>query len=249
MPPVPKRAPDNTTLILGECIEEMWKLPKASIDLIVADLPYGVTQNHWDSIIPLNWLWEAYRRVRKPRTAIVLTAIQPFTTKLVASNYKEFHHSWVWLKDPVGFLNAKKQPMRAHEDVLVFCDSSPRYFPQGLQIKAGRHNRGSGSKNYGGYEGISEQFYRNYPSTILRFNPVRRAAVHTTQKPTSLLEYLIKTFSKEGDTVLDNTMGSGSTGVACCACNRKFIGIEKDPEIYKLAVKRIKEYQARATST
>ena len=231
-------------LIHGDCLEKMKDIPDKSIDMILADLPYGTTACKWDVVIPFEPLWEQYKRIIKDRGAIVLFASQPFTSALVMSNPKMFKYSWYWEKSkPSNFLNAKKQPMRKIEDILVFCKKSTVYYPQGLVI--GKQNSNSGRENtYGAVKKSWTQdiTYTNYPHNILRYsNVVGSSATHPTQKPVALLEYLIKTYTNEGETVLDNTMGSGSTGVACLNTKRNFIGIEKDDTYFEIAKKRIEE--------
>lgn len=229
-------------LMLGDCLERMGEIPDQSVDLVLADLPYGTTQNRWDSIIPLQPLWEAYRRVCKG--AVVLTASQPFTSLLVASNLDAFRYAWVWEKGAAtGHLNAKRMPMKLHEDVLVFGGSI--YNPQALQPYGKVTKRGNNGTNFGvsGTENFQE--WTNYPRSILRF-PAEGKSVHPTQKPVALMEYLIRTYTNEGDTVLDNTMGSGTTGVACVNANRQFIGIERDEAYFTVAKKRIESGAERS---
>ena len=228
------------TLYLGDCLEVMPTLPAASVDLILCDLPYGTTQNKWDSVIPLDQLWMQYWRIVKPNGAIVLTAAQPFTSKLVSSEYERFKYEWIWVKTrPVGHLNAKRMPMGAHESVLVFCRETTPYNPQNLVYKPHVNKRTSTKGNYGdaGKENFSE--FTNYPRTTLEFDANQSDKVHPTQKPVPLFEYLVKTYTNESDTVLDNCMGSGTTGIACKNTGRKFIGIERDPTYFEIARKRI----------
>lgn len=222
-------------LLLGDCLERMKEIPSGSVDMVLCDLPYGTTQNNWDSVIPLEPLWEEYKRICKG--AVVLTASQPFTSELVASNRRDFKYAWVWEKGAAtGHLNAKRMPMKLHEDVLVFCDGL--YNPQGLQPFNKTIRRGNNGTNFGvsGTENFQE--WTNYPRSILRF-PAEGKSVHPTQKPVALMEYLIRTYTNESDTVLDNTMGSGTTGVACVNTGRNFIGIERDPGYFSIAEKRI----------
>jgi site-specific DNA-methyltransferase (adenine-specific) len=215
----------------------MKTLPDKSVDMILCDLPYGATQNKWDSVIPFNLLWEEYARVCKG--AIVLTASQPFTSLLVASNHKWFKYAWVWEKSAAtGHLNAKRMPMKLHEDILVFCKGSTPYFPQDLQPFNKTVRRGSNGTNFGdsGKENLQE--FTNYPRSILRY-PTDPKPVHPTQKPVALMEYLIRTYTKENEVVLDNCMGSGSTGIACVNTGRRFIGIERDTNYFNIAQERI----------
>lgn len=226
-------------LHLGDCLEVMKGIPDASIDLILCDLPYGTTQNKWDAVIPFEMLWEQYRRIAKG--AIVLTSAQPFTSALVMSNPVDFKYQWVWDKSQVtGFLNAKKQPLRRHEDVLVFYSKQPTYNPQFSSGSPYKINRKHATTNYGAQtENSTESDGRRYPTSILPIPQVREAGGHPTQKPVALMEYLIRTYTNEGDLVLDNCMGSGTTGVACANTGRRFIGIERDPTYFLIAAGRI----------
>jgi len=231
----------NPWLMQGCCLERMKEIPDGSVDMVMADLPYGTTQNKWDSVIPLEPLWEQYRRVCKLNAAIVLTASQPFTSVLGASNIEGLRYAWVWEKEPSGNLNAKIQPMRAHEDVLVFGWGALSYFPQGLRptLRKRGAKDNSRTENYG--EQKREPYVQTvtgYPQTILPFAKERNG-IHPTQKPVALMEYLIKTYTNEGQTVLDNTMGSGTTGVACKNTNRRFIGIERDEQYFQTSKARI----------
>ena len=228
-------------LLNGDCLELMRQMPAASVDLILCDLPYGTTSCSWDSVIPLNELWVEYKRVRKLNTAIVLTCNQPFTTTLIASNLREFKYSQVWIKTAVtGFANAKKQPLRQFEDVAVFYQSQPTYNPQGvIELKTARC-RGDATGGFMGKTGFKDgyvQTHGNYPKNIICADSER--GHHPTQKPVALMEYLIKTYSNAGDTVLDNTMGSGTTGVACMNTDRLFVGIERDENYFNIATTRI----------
>jgi len=226
-------------LLLGDCLERMKELPDKSADMVLCDLPYGTTQNKWDSIIPLTPLWEQYKRLCKG--AIVLTASHPFTARLGHSNISELKYSWVWEKSAAtGHLNAKRMPMKLHEDILVFGNAP--FYPQGLIPFNKKVRRGGNGGNFGDSGKENFQEFTNYPRSILRF-PAEGKNVHPTQKPVALMEYLIKTYTNEGETVLDNTMGSGTTGVACVNTNRDFIGIERDPEYFKIAQNRIFEAQ------
>ena len=227
-------------LIQGDCLEKMKDIPDKSVDMILCDLPYGTTACKWDTIIPFEPLWEQYKRIIKDNGAIVLTASQPFTSALIMSNIKDFKYCWVWNKK--AFSNqmmAKHQPLRITEDVCVF--NSKVYHPQDI-IRVDRITK-QGSKitdNIGG--GIRKTEYKqeftNYPKNLLEFSK-DRPSTHPTQKPVALCEYLIKTYTNEGDLVLDNTMGSGTTGVACKNLNRNFIGIELDEKYFQIAKERI----------
>ena len=227
----------------GDCLELMKEIPDKSIDMILCDLPYGTTKNKWDSVIPLNKLWKQYERMIKDNGAIVLFSQMPFSAELVHSNLKLFKYEWIWQKDNgTGFLNAKKMPLKVHENILVFYKKLPLYNPQmrtgfkPYKCKQGRH-----STNYGAYEQghITESNGERYPIDIIKFK--KDSGLHPTQKPVELLEYLIKTYTNEGETVLDNCMGSGSTGVACINTNRNFIGYELNEEYFNIAQNRLRE--------
>lgn len=238
-------------IMQGDCLELMKDIPDGSVDMILADLPYGTTACKWDTIIPFEPLWEQYKRVIKPNGAIVLTASQPFTSALVMSNPKMFKYSWVWQKSrPTGHLNAKKQPMRKTEDICVFYSNQCQYNAQNLvagtfdNTRPAKSNKIKG-KGVHGMErsdfGLSA--YTNYPTNILKFNNEHNVgnSVHPTQKPVALFEYLIKTYTNEGDLVLDNVAGSGTTGVACQNTNRKYILIEKEEEYINIIKDRLEE--------
>lgn len=226
----------------GDCLEVMRDIPDRCVDMVLADPPYGTTACKWDSVIPFEPMWEALRRVTKPRAAIVMTASQPFTSALVMSNPKMFAYEWIWIKTKItGVLNAKKMPVRKHEQVLVFCTtkSTGTYNAQGLVPKGTITTQGGQSDNYG--ERSSEPYiqeWTNWPRDVLDVASEGNT-VHPTQKPVALMEYLIKTYTNENDVVLDFTMGSGTTGVACINLNRRFIGIEKDASYFNLAKTRI----------
>lgn len=231
-------------LYLGDCLEIMPLLPTASIDLVLCDLPYGTTQNKWDSAIPLERLWAEYWRVAKPNAAVVLTCAQPFTSLLIASALASFKYEWIWWKSrPSGHLNAKKQPMRDHENIAVFYRNQCTYNAQLWEGKANHGKKsGKGSSNYGKQfpsESIRTDGIKQ-PRTVQKFTSVSPSdGIHPTQKPITLMEYLICTYTNEGDAVLDNCMGSGTTGVAALKCGRKFIGIEQDPAYFEIAKNRI----------
>ena len=268
----------NVDLINGDCLVEMRSIEEHSIDLILCDLPYGTTDRKgseskknagsrllkWDTVIPLDKLWLEYKRVLKPRGAVVLTADQPFTSKLILSNVEWFKYEWIWKKKKTtGFLLANYRPMKQTEDVVVFSPAGAAaaskngknmtYNPQGLIEKRVKkknnpkrlgkflHNpKFMGENNKLLHETEYEQKYTNYPSEIIEFG-LDKNVVHPTQKPVALMEYLIKTYSNENETVLDNCMGSGTTGVACVNTNRNFIGIEQDEKYYNIAKSRINE--------
>ena len=230
-----------SNLIQGDCLEVMKDIPDGSVDMVMADPPYGTTACKWDSIIPLEPMWEQLKRLIKPNGAIVMTASQPFTSVLGASNIEWLRYSWVWQKCHVtGHLNAKKMPMKNHEDILVFCRKQPTYNPQGL-IPYNKMVKSSKTANCYGKSGtLTFQENTNYPRSIQQFKRDGKI-IHPTQKPVALMEYLIKTYTNEGETVLDFAMGSGTTGVACKNLNRDFIGIEKDEKYFEIAEKRISE--------
>lgn len=236
------------TLWNKECLGAMRDIPDGSIDMVMCDLPYGTTACKWDTIIPFEPLWAAYRRVCKKNAAIVLTASQPFTSALVMSNVKEFRYQWTWDKmvTPTGHLNAKKMALRRTEDVLVFYHSQCTYNPQMTTGKAVSKTATTAQRKcvYGAHADTGcKDVTTRYPVNLLQIKKVdtRHGRLHPTQKPVALMEYLIKTYSNEGDTVLDNCMGSGTTGVACGNLNRRFIGIEKDTEhgYFQIAQQRI----------
>ena len=247
---------ENYQLINRDCLEEMKNISDKSIDMILCDLPYGTTKNKWDCIIPFDKLWEQYNRVIKDNGAIVLFGNGIFTAELIISNKKMWRYNLVWDKVlPSGFLNAKKMPMRNHEDVCVFYKKLPTYNPQ-MWIGEECHSRGnvigksqkdfSRNTNYGDFSAVETEGNLKYPKSILTFSkPHPSISIHPTQKPVELLEWLIKTYTNEGETVLDNCMGSGSTGVACVNTNRKFIGIELDQEYYKIAKDRINKAEIK----
>ena len=232
-------------LWLGDCLELMNRIPDKSIDLILADLPYGTTYCKWDVIIPFESLWKQYKRIRKDRTPIVLFGTEPFSSYLRLSNIKEYKFDWKWNKiSKKGHLVAKKRPLQQTEDVVVFGNGGYNYYPQMLpREKPMKMKEGSKTVIMGGNgESSAYRTIRNdfYPSNLIIFpTGADRSKVHPTQKPVELLEYLIKTYTLEGELVLDNTMGSGSTMVACKNTNRRGVGIEKEKKYYDIAVNRI----------
>ena len=241
-------------LMQGDCLEKMKDIPDRSIDMILCDLPYGTTACKWDSVLPFDKLWEQYERIIKDDGAIVLTANQPFTSALIMSNPKLFRYEWIWEKSrPTGFPMAKHRPMKNHETIVVFSKSPAtytpsgfmKYYPQGVEecdriIK--RTNKHKTVTNGGDLGNEIHSNQKGFPKTILKIkNTNNDSKNHPTEKLVELMEYLIKTYTNEGDTVLDNTMGSGSTGIACKNLNRNFIGIELDPDYFKIAEKRINE--------
>ena len=239
----------NTVWLMhGDCLARMKDIPDGSVDMILADPPYGTTACKWDSVIPLEPMWKQLTRVIKPIGAIVMTAAQPFTSVLVCSNLKKFKHQWVWVKNlKTGNLNARRRPMGGHEDVVVFCKKSPTYNPQKRQrtteVKAG-NKRNSKTSVYGKQRELyvdNQSDLINPDTVITGINCVHSSEgrIHPTQKPVALMEYLIKTYTNEGDTVLDFTAGSGTTGVAAQNLSRKFIGIEMDDHYFEVAKGRI----------
>jgi site-specific DNA-methyltransferase (adenine-specific) len=232
-------------LYQGDCLEIMRNIPDASVDMVLCDLPYGTTQNKWDSVIPLDKLWGEYVRITKESAAIILTAQTPFDKVLGYSNLPLLKYEWIWEKNiATGFMNAAKMPLKSHENVLVFYQKLPTYNPQftmGKPYKAKRKGNVDTGENYGqvGIKVRTDTINdgRRYPQTVQQFD--KENGLHPTQKPVALMEYLVKTYTNEGDTVLDNTMGSGTTGVACVNLRRKFIGIEKDEKYFQIAKERI----------
>jgi len=249
---------DSYTLMLGDCLERMREIPDGSVDMVLADLPYGTTQCRWDIVIPLEALWEHYWRVLKPTGVVVLFAAQPFTSKVVCSAIDHFKYEWVWRKPKgTGHLNAKKQPLRDKEDILVFYRKQCTYNPQltpgtPYKNKAGKDHAATSSQtdSYGSYTNFrnpNEGF--RYPKQVLEFGVVERDTLHPTQKPVPILEYLVKTYTNEGDLVLDNTMGSGSTGVAALQTGRCFVGVEKEPAYFEVAAERLSLAQSGGTTS
>ncbi|MED0876571.1 site-specific DNA-methyltransferase [Bacillus mobilis] len=230
------------------CLEGMKRIPDKSIDMILCDLPYGTTRNKWDSIIPLDQMWKQYNRIIKDNGAIILTAQTPFDKVLGASNLKLLRYEWIWKKsNGTGHLNAKKMPLKNHENILVFYKKLPIYNPQfteGTPYKS-ISKKARNSSNYGKQrDGITtiNGGYR-YPLSVQKFN-YDKEKLHPTQKPVALFEYLIKTYTNEGETVLDNCMGSGTTAIACMNTNRNFIGFELDEDYWRLANERIEQHKA-----
>jgi len=225
----------------GDCLEVMKDIPDRSIDMILCDLPYGTTRNKWDSIIPLEPLWKQYNRIIKERGVIVLTAQTPFDKVLGVSNLKHLKYEWIWQKtESTGFLNAKKMPLKKHENILIFYEKPPTYNPQFTRGEPYSYKKmGISSENYGNSKGTEKIVNegKRYPTSIVTFK--KDKGLHPTQKPVALFEYLIKTYTNEGDTVLDNCMGSGTTGIACKNLNRNFIGIELDEKYFEIAKERI----------
>ena len=230
-------------LHLGDCLNILPTLPDDSIDMVMVDLPYGTTACKWDSIIPLDFLWEQYNRICKKNAAMLFTSAQPFTTTLASSNINNFRYEWIWEK-PQGTnpMNAKVMPLKSHENILVFYRSKPTYNPQ-MWYSTPYSGFSSDTSKIGEVYGNQQSKHRDnpegsrYPKTVLKFK--QEKGLHPTQKPVGLMEYLIKTYTNEGDTILDNTMGSGTTGVACVNCNRSFVGIEMDKKYYQISEERL----------
>lgn len=224
----------------GDCLEVMAGLPDSSVDMILCDLPYGTTACKWDTVIPFEPLWAQYRRVAKRNAAIVLTASQPFTSALVMSNPREFRYCWVWNKaKAANFPQVKRAPLKIHEDVVVFGGGYRPQMTNGPTRKKGGYNVSREAAVSAGAPAKVNNVY--YPKSILDFSVAGNAdsGLHPTQKPVALMEYLIRTYTQEGETVLDNCMGSGTTGVACANTGRRFIGIERDDKYFAIAKARI----------
>jgi len=229
------------TLYKGDCLEAMKGIPDGSIDAIITDPPYGTTACKWDSVIDFELMWEQLNRIIKPNGAIVLFGSEPFSSALRMSNIKNYKYDWVWQKSNVmGFLNAKKRPLKEIENIIIF--NSKIYNPQGLKINTkGKNRRGKQTEVTGKYNSVNFSTHTNYPRTIQYFKNER--GLHPTQKPILLMEYLIRTYTNENETVLDFTMGSGTTGVAAKNTNRNFIGIEQDEKYFKIAEERINKQE------
>lgn len=235
------------TIYFEDCLIGMEKIEDNSIDLILCDLPYGTTACSWDTILPWDKLWKNYLRVTKENSAIVLFGAEPFSTQLRMSNWKNYKYDWYWIKNnATAFTLAKKQPMRSVETISVFSKGTPSYYPQGLekiktpesQMRKFSEGTVYESKSLAGKEYIQE--FTGYPNNVLRFDKESKNTFHPTQKPVKLLEYLVKTYSKKGEVVLDNCMGSGTTAIACINTDRHFIGFETNVEYYIKAIDRIK---------
>lgn len=238
-------------LMLGDCLERMAEIESGSVDLVLTDPPYGTTACKWDAVIPFEPMWAAVMRVLKPNGAAVFTASQPFTSALVMSNPKQFRHSWVWQKNrAANVLTARFAPMKRHEDVLVFGKQGVQYFPQMRKGKPYRAFK-SDIATSGDVNGNVASIHKDNPDGMLQpitiiDIPLDRDRLHPTQKPVALMEYLIRTYTNEGETVLDFTMGSGTTGVACMDTGRNFIGIERDEGYFAIAEERIRNAKQEA---
>jgi site-specific DNA-methyltransferase (adenine-specific) len=235
-------------LINSDCMDVSTEIESNSVDLILCDLPYGITSNKWDCVIPIKWLWNWYKRILKPAGVVALTASQPFSSMLVMSNLEMFKHEWIWIKNRgSNFANTIREPFKEHEHILIFSRGKWTYNKQmqdrtgsGLERVSYEFNHKSASQNYREFEGRTDvQLPKlRVPSSWQKFN-TDTSGLHPTIKPVPLMEYIIKTYTNEGDVVLDNCMGSGTTGVACKKLNRFFIGIEKEEKYFLIAKERI----------
>ena len=236
--------------MLGDCLERMKEIPDGSVDLILTDPPYGTTDCKWDSVIPFEPMWEQLNRIIKPNGAIVLFGAEPFSSFLRMSNIKNYKYDWIWEKERgTGFGNAKKQPLRCFEMISVFYSKQCNYYPVMTKLdkpythvlpKYDSEQIKGGFRSFNNNTRVLKQYTHSYPKNIIKISRGNiRNFIHPTQKPVALMEYLIKTYTVEGETVLDCFMGSGTTGVACKNLNRKFIGIEKDETYFKIAQDRI----------
>lgn len=243
-----------------DCLEGMKRVPDGSVDCVICDLPYEVLNRgnekaQWDKIIPIEPLFKEYWRIAKPNAPIILFCQGMFTAQLMMAEPKTWRYNLIWQKDrPTGFLNAKKMPMRSHEDIAVFYRALPTYNPQmsqGVPSHSRGHNKGvaKGNACYGSYnnESYSEATTEKYPTSVLYFAKEKQNDMHPTQKPVALIQYLVRTYSNEGDTILDNCMGSGTTAIACIREKRNFIGFELNKDYYDKACERIKLEQAQLT--
>lgn len=242
-------------LMQGDCIELMKNIPDESIDMILCDLPYGITKCKWDCVFPLRPLWRQYNRIIKSTGAIVLFGSGMFTASLMMSNKEMWKYNLIWEKTtPTGFLNAKIMPLRSHEDIVVFGNGKITYNPQKTfghkrKVSTAEHKRNCReTEDYGKHGPSTYDSTERYPRSVLKFKTDKqKCSLHPTQKPVALLEYLIKTYTNEGETVLDNCMGSGSTGVACLNTGRNFVGIEVDQQYFDIAKNRIEEAEKSLT--
>lgn len=242
----------EATLLCSDCIDLMQELPNGSVDCVIADPPYGTTKNRWDSVIPFPPLWEQLYRVCKRNAAMILFSQMPFTAIAVTSNLKDFRYEWIWQKsNKTGFLNAKKMPLKAHENILVFYRSLPTFNPQMTDGVHKNARKGKGiSENYGRFLNMESEIANSYyPFDVLQFRCVnqqsRSKRFHPTQKPEALVSYLVKSYTGGGETVLDFCMGSGTTGVAAVSAGRNFIGMEINDKYFKIASKRIEDSRSQ----
>lgn len=233
----------SNEIYLGDCLDVMKQIDDKSIDMILCDLPYGVTSCKWDIIIPLDLLWKEYKRIIKDRGAIVLIASNPFAANLIMSNPTWYRHEWIWQKtNGTNPMMAKFSPMKTHELILIFGKKSPQYYPRmqlGKPYKSGKNNSTFNNQNNQKRLRLENKEGLRYPHSIQKFRRDSQT-FHSTQKPVSLFSYLIKTYSQENDLILDNCAGSGTTGIACKETNRNYILIEKDEHFYNLAKERLK---------
>ncbi len=238
----------GSTFVNADCFDVFPFIEDKSIDAIICDLPYGTTACKWDSVLPFDLMWEQLNRIIKPNGAIVLFGSQPFTSTLIVSNLKMYRHQWIWKKSrPANFMNANYQPMKYHEDVLVFGLNKVNYYP--IKFKGNKNHASTARSGSSNIYGLSENKAgvdtndMKYPSSIIEIKSTDSTKnLHPTQKPVALMEYLIKTYTNENETVLDFTMGSGTTNLACIKLKRKSIGIEKEKQYYDVAVRRASEY-------
>lgn len=241
----------GSTFVNADCFDVFPFIEDKSIDAIICDLPYGTTACKWDSILPLDKLWKEYNRVIKDNGVIIINASEPFTSVLICSNLKDFRYKWVWDKVNryTGYANANKMPLRRHEDIVIFYKKLPTYNKQMIEGKPYKYIRKKNKEEHLGKNGLTDRFGGSVDGKRNPFDIISITAdnkiengLHPTQKPLELMEYLVKTYTNEGDTVLDNTMGSGTTSLACIKLNRKSIGIEKEKQYYDVAVRRALEY-------
>ena len=235
------------SLLFGDCLERMKEIPDGSVDMVLTDPPFGTTKCSWDSVIPFEPMWNELKRIIKPNGAVVLFGAEPFSSLLRCSNIKDFKYDWVWEKSKAtGFLNSKRQPLRAHEIISVFYSKPPTYTPQmteGVAYNKGVRKEQTQNDVYGSFDQVEvKSDGLRFPRSVQYFKTAEsEGSFHKTQKPVALLEYLIKTYTNEGETVLDFTFGSCSTGVACLNTNRKFLGVEMDEGYFDIGVKRMQE--------
>ena len=235
------------SLLFGGCLERMKEIPDGSVDMILTDPPFGTTKCSWDSVIPFEPMWNELKRIIKPNGAVVLFGAEPFSSLLRCSNIKDFKYDWVWEKSKAtGFLNSKRQPLRAHEIISVFYSKPPTYTPQmteGIAYNKGVRKEQTQNDVYGSFDQVEvKSDGLRFPRSVQYFKTAEsEGSFHKTQKPVALLEYLIKTYTQEGETVLDFTFGSCSTGVACLNTNRKFLGVEMDDKYFDIGASRMQE--------